>query len=102
MTKKRFIKLLMSHGEQPHKARAIAFIYNSYKTPYKKAYSDYLLQVGTKRSFAKLSASCAKLGEGLIKCAQSLKKLTEVLADARNTQNNHSRSNRLNSRSADS
>lgn len=85
MTRKRFIKLLMSHGETMRRARAIAFIYNSYKTPYKKAYSDYLLQVGVNRSFAKLSASCAELGEGLIRCAQLLKKLVEVLGDAGNT-----------------
>ena len=38
MTKKRFIKLLMSQGIQRNSARAIAKSYNDRKIPYKKAY----------------------------------------------------------------
>ena len=79
MTKKRFIKLLMSHGEQIHRARAIAFLYNSRNIPYKKAYSDYLIKVRTRRAFSQLAKAVAKVGESIRAMTVSLEKLTEAM-----------------------
>ncbi|MBO5969007.1 MAG: hypothetical protein J6S14_10985 [Clostridia bacterium] len=79
MTRKRFIKLLMSHGETPRSARAIAFLYNVSGTPYKKAYSDYCVKTSMQRAFASLGKAALKCGESISKVAQSLKKLTEAI-----------------------
>ena len=38
MTKKRFIKLLMSQGTQRNEAQIIAMFYNAHNTPYEIAY----------------------------------------------------------------
>jgi hypothetical protein len=81
MTRKRFVKLLMSHGEKPRDARAIAFKYNARGVPYKEAYRDYRLR-RVSRSFVRLSISCKKLCYGLTRAAQALKKFLEVINNA--------------------
>lgn len=45
MTRKRFIKLLMSHGESKRKAQKIAYMYNVSGKSYKDAYFNYCGQV---------------------------------------------------------
>ena len=79
MTKKRFIKLLMSHGEQINRARAIAFLYNARGIPYKEAYRDYLFRTSFIRSMSKLGEACARLGTNIASAAQSLGKLANAL-----------------------
>lgn len=79
MTKKRFIKLLMSKGESRNKARQIARAFNYCHKPYKKAYSQYLFEVSLKKSFGRLGDAARKAAESISKCAQSFKKFTEVI-----------------------
>ena len=79
MTKKRFIKLLMSHGESIHSARVIAFLYNANNIPYKKAYYEYLIRCGLKNAFSQLTKTMVKLGESFKTIGKSLEKLTEVM-----------------------
>lgn len=79
MSKKRFIKLLMAHGEQIHRARAIAFLYNAHNIPYKEAYCDYLVKIATRRAFAQLAKATAKVGESIRAMTVSLGKLTEAM-----------------------
>lgn len=60
MTRKRFIKLLMSHGISRNKAVEIAADYNSRNVPYKKAYkatglARTLMDLG--KSFAPVTAA---------------------------------------------
>ena len=83
MTKKRFIKLLMSHGESINRARAIAFLYNSNNIPYKEAYYEYLIRCGLKNAFSQLTKAMVKLGESVKTIGISLEKLTEVMNDTR-------------------
>ena len=79
MTRKRFIKLLMSHGEQIHRAKAIAFLYNSRGIPYKKAYSDYLIKIGINKAFSRMAKAAAKAGESIKTITISLGKFAEVM-----------------------
>lgn len=79
MTKKRFIKLLMSNGEQPRRARAIASLYNDLSIPYKKAYSDYLIQSGIARAFSRMGEAAQKAGESLRSMTIQLRKLAEAM-----------------------
>lgn len=81
MTRKRFIKLLMSHGEQKHKARAIAFLYHSCGTPYREAYSDYLIKIGINKAFSRLAKAAAELGTSIQKISISLLKLKEAMSN---------------------
>lgn len=57
MTRKRFIKLLMSHGEQIHRAQAIAFLYNSRGIPYREAYADYYVKTSLTLALRSVSNS---------------------------------------------
>lgn len=61
MTRKRFIKLLMSCGETPKMARAIAYLYNINGTPYKKAYSDYSRKTRVKTAMNSLAEIAKEL-----------------------------------------
>lgn len=79
MSKKRFIKLLMAHGEQINRARAIAFLYNARNIPYKKAYSDYLTKMAVKRAFSRLAKATAMVGKSIRAMTVSLGKLMEAL-----------------------
>lgn len=79
MSKKRFIKLLMSHGEQIHQARAIAFLYNARNIPYKEAYSDYLVKIAMRRAFVQLVEAANTAGKNIKAMAISLGKLTEAM-----------------------
>jgi hypothetical protein len=74
MTKKRFIKLLMSHGEQISQARKIALYYNSRKIPYATAYPSY-----------RLENSFKKLGEASKRMSVSLNNLTKAINKFANT-----------------
>lgn len=84
MTRKRFIKLLMSHGETPKSARTIAFLYNSRKIPYKKAYSDYLLKTSFKRAMSRMASSAVKVTKSFPKLAAACNKMATSLRGAFN------------------
>lgn len=75
MTRKRFIKLLMSHGETLYSARTIAFLYRSRNMSYKSAYSDYLLKTSIKRSFKRLSRAAVECGKSIVSVAKVFNKL---------------------------
>ncbi len=75
MTRKRFIKLLMSHGETLHSAKTIAYLYRSRDMSYKNAYSDYLSKTSIKRSFERLSKAAVKCGKALTSVVTAFNKL---------------------------
>ena len=77
MTKKRFIKLLMSHGKQPREARMIALRYNARGMSYKKAYNFYYAETSLMRAILKIGKVSIKLGDSITNAAQSLKKFIE-------------------------
>ncbi len=65
MSKKRFIKLLMSKGIQRNEAQKIAARYNSCNIPYEKAYSDFLLKNGVAFAFKRLGQYFTNLNAAL-------------------------------------
>lgn len=75
MTRKRFIKLLMSHGETLHSARAIAFLCNVKNMPYKKAYSDYLIKTRLTRLSRNLSLAFQGFSSNLQSVVQAFNRL---------------------------
>ena len=79
MTRKRFVKLLMSHGETPKSARTIALLYQSNKMPYKKAYSDYLFKTSFKRAMSRMAMSAAEATKSIKKVAEACKKMATSL-----------------------
>lgn len=81
MTKKRFIKLLMSHGEQINQARSIAFHYNAQRKPYAKAYSDYMFKY-VARKFNSLGVACAKVSESILAMGQVIKNFVATLSSS--------------------
>lgn len=81
MTRKRFIKLLMSRGEPRNRARAIAFLVNANGKPYKKAYATYLLKTSFARATTTLAKTLYDFGNSVAECSQSIKKLAEALND---------------------
>ena len=74
MTRKRFIKLLMSHGESKRKAQKIAYMYNVSGKSYKDAYFNYCGQ-----GFFTVSASCEKLKTALVNLGVSVQSLAKNL-----------------------
>ena len=80
MTKQRFIKLLMSHGEPRNRARTMALSYNSRGIPYTKAYHDYLFKNACKQ-FATLGAACKVIGDNIAIMACLFKKFVEVVGN---------------------
>lgn len=81
MTRKRFVKLLMSYGEKPRDARTTALRYNTRGVPYKEAYRDYRLRC-VSSAFVRLGASTKELCASLTKLAQTVKKFSEVINNA--------------------
>ena len=78
MTRKRFIKLLMSNGVPIKRARDIAYQYNARKMPYKNAYTHYCLK-GMRQAFVKIAVSTAALTNSLSKVAQTIRKFKEAI-----------------------
>ena len=73
MTRKRFIKLLMSHGKQRNEVEVIAHLYNIWGTPYSKAYRDFLL----KHSF---DIACKRLEDSFANATENIRKLCASFA----------------------
>lgn len=82
MTKKRFVKLLMSEGIQRNEAQQIAARYNSRNIPYTRAYSYYALGFGFRRGLKKVARSFENLGEQTKQALRSFAELQEALANA--------------------
>lgn len=72
MTRKRFIKLLMSRGEQKRTAQATAYLYNARKVPYAKAYSDYRIRVQITKAFRRLGEVVARAGQSILETARAV------------------------------
>ena len=79
MTRKRFIKLLISRGERPREAIAIALRYNARGVPYKEAWHDYLLKNAILTAFARFERTAKVFSTSLAKTAKSFEKLSEAL-----------------------
>lgn len=81
MTRKRFIKLLMSHGKQRNEAQAMAFYYNLRNTPYAKAYSDFLTKHSLSLAFRRFGECANKAGISLSLLNRSFNNFKEVIHD---------------------
>lgn len=77
MTKKRFIKLLMSKGEQRNEAQKIAARFNARKYDYQTAYSDYFIKT-------QILAAFSKLGRAASEATIKLKELGETIKNVSN------------------
>lgn len=75
MTRKRFIKLLMSRGVQRNEAQKKAEKYNSKNISYSEAYMHFCVSA----SFANLGKSFNKFGEAIKQATAGLAKLAEAL-----------------------
>ena len=76
MTKKRFIKLLMSKGKSRNEARQMASCYNSRNISYARAYSTYRLTI----PFIKIACSARQFRESLSKASILMKDFAEGLS----------------------
>ena len=77
MTRKRFIKLMMSHGEQKRTAQAAAYLYNARNVPYAKAYPDYRIRVQIRKAFRRLGEACARALQSIRKTARAFELLKD-------------------------
>ena len=80
MTRKRFIKLLMSRGLQRNEAQKKAEEYNSKNVSYSDAYMYFCVSA----SFANLGKSFNKFGEAIKQATAGLSKLAEALKKNKN------------------
>lgn len=80
MTRKRFIKLLMSHGIPRNKAVKIAADYNSRNVPYDKAYSRFMFsRIGS--AFRKVNKSFAAISTAACICGSTIKRATQSITN---------------------
>ena len=81
MTRKRFIKLVMSCGVQKRTAQKIALHYHAENFSYKDAYSCFCVR-RFKRATLEISVSCQKATEALSKLTQALCELGSEFREA--------------------
>ena len=86
MTRKRFIKLLMSHGESKRRAHDLAYKYNIFGMPYKSAYANYIVKKSLREAIESYRQARINFGltlRGLITKAEQLKdNITEGTGNA--------------------
>lgn len=82
MTRKRFIKLVMSKGKQRNEANKIANLYNARKIPYSRAYISF--QVAN--NFAEISKAAKKIPTVCKELAKSFGHLRIVLGKGGDTE----------------
>lgn len=78
MTRKRFIKLIMSHGVSRNDALGLVAYYNFANIPYKRAYLDFMI----KNSFITLGKAIYKMGESLSTTKLAFMKMAESIREA--------------------
>lgn len=81
MTKKRFVKLLMSKGIQRNEAQKIAALYNSRNISYSTAYKLYVLSSSVKNSVAILLGAIENFSAAIKQTKDSLCTLAEQVAN---------------------
>ena len=79
MTRKRFIKLLMSKGIQRNAAQEIAARYNSRNIPYAKAYKIFLISDSAKKGVAALAGWFKNFATEIQKVKENFTALAEQL-----------------------
>ena len=80
MTRKRFIKLLMSQGVSRNNAVTIAYCWNLRGVPYERAYRNFLLNHSVKKAFSRLGEAICKVGVSQKELSKSLLKLSTEMA----------------------
>ena len=65
MTRKRFIKLLMSHGVSRNEAVHLANYYNRRNIPYMKAYEKYKMRICVRLACKRISSAIGAFGRYL-------------------------------------
>ena len=81
MTRKRFIKLLMSLGQRRNKAQAIAFYYNARNIPYAQAYTEWLLE-GMKSAFRNLSTTAERMSSAFSELICAMKNMDNIFIES--------------------
>jgi hypothetical protein len=79
MTRKRFVKLLMSHGITRNDANEIAYSYNARNILYEQAYRTFLLTHSIKLNFKKLGDAFYMASVPIRQATVSFEKLKEAL-----------------------
>ncbi len=87
MTRSRFIKLLMAHGECRNESINIALYYNIRNYSYKNAYSDYLIKHNLKNAFSRLGQSLVKASGDIAKLSDAFSKLKSAVKVENNLKN---------------
>jgi hypothetical protein len=80
MTKKRFIKLLMSRGKSKNEAVEIALNYNNLNYSYKSAYAAYLLKYSMSDALHMLTYQFSKLSMSVAQASKAFSKLATAVA----------------------
>ena len=75
MTRKRFIKLLMSNSVERNIAQKIAVDYNARNIPYENAIKRWRLEFSMTAAFAKVSNAAIKAARTFSKCGFLMKNL---------------------------
>ncbi len=78
MTRKRFVKLLMSHGITRNEAHKTANRYNARNFSYKRAYRNFLLVHGFKQGFKKVSEAFKIASSSIRQASASFDELMEA------------------------
>ena len=78
MTRKRFVKLLMSHGITRNEAQTIAKRYNARSFSYKHAYRTFLLTHSIKQNFKKMGEAFKMASASIRQVSASFDKLRGV------------------------
>lgn len=82
MTKKRFIKLVMSKGKGRNEAQKIASEFNSRRTPYDKAYKIFRIFNCLEATFIKCKAAAKRLVDAVMSAIREFEKMKNLeLAD---------------------
>lgn len=79
MTRKRFIKLLMSNSVERNIAQKIAADYNVRNIPYENAIKRWRLEFSMTAAFAKLSNSAIKAARAFSECVCLMKNIDSNL-----------------------
>ncbi len=82
MTRKRFIKLVMSHGVSRNKAQEMARAFNSKNLPYEKAYRCFMLTYGVRKGFRELSMATSNFAARVRKTMAAFVRLSEAIKAA--------------------
>ena len=87
MTRKRFVKLLMSIGYDRNTANLIAWGERLRRSPYEKVWREYKYRYSVKLAFEKLGSGLDKVGVAATRFVEQLKVFGALLKEQERTHN---------------